>query len=258
MLQPGSSSCPICLLLTFFTFFPRTSSCNFSSAHFVLRRLLAVQAEDTVTAVINYQRKAVERSVAYYYCYLKASLWPHLAMYRPNVCCFIFNEKVEFLGCQRIKSEHYQCVQGGIEKRDDDVTLAAFREIEEEIGLKPEDLCFVQEIPPPNGDAMNFAYELSAHANLRRFGYIGQKQRILLFFTPSSNIEKVVLVPPPELHALQEFRKVAWMPIEELTARSLPEKAHIFRAVSAVAPDLARAFLRSKGLLPAASEPAKY
>ena len=179
-------------------------------------------------------------------------------MYRPNVCCFIFNEKEVFLGCQRIKSDHYQCVQGGIEKRDHDVRLAAFREIEEEIGLKPEDLTFVQEIPPPNGDPMNFAYQLSSHANLRRFGYIGQKQRVLLFFTPSTSIDKVVLIPPPGLHALQEFRKVEWMPIEELTARSLPEKAHIFRAVSVVAPDLVRTFLRSKGLLPVASESAKY
>ncbi|KPA80750.1 hypothetical protein ABB37_04206 [Leptomonas pyrrhocoris] len=179
-------------------------------------------------------------------------------MYRPNVCCFIFNEKVEFLSCQRIKSEHYQCVQGGIEARDHDVTLAAFREIEEEIGLRPEDLTFVQEIPPPNGDAMNFAYSLSAHANLRSYGYIGQKQRVLLFYTPSANIEKVVLIPPPELHAQQEFRKVEWLPIEELTARSMPEKMHIFRAVSAVAPDLARSFLQSRGILPATLESAKY
>ncbi|KAK7198062.1 Nudix hydrolase 2 [Novymonas esmeraldas] len=167
-------------------------------------------------------------------------------MYRPNVCVFLFNEKVEFLGCQRVKSEHFQCVQGGIESTDTDVTLAALREVEEEIGLKPQDLTFVQEIPPPNGDPMNFAYSLSAGANLRRFGYIGQKQRILLFFTPSANISKVVLVPPPELHALQEFRKVEWMPIEELVAKTLPEKAHIFKAVAAVAPDLARAFLQKK------------
>lgn len=179
-------------------------------------------------------------------------------MYRPNVCCFIFNEKVEFLGCQRMSSEHYQCVQGGIESRDDDVALAAFREIEEEIGLKPADLIFVQEIPPPNGDPMNFSYQLSSHANLRRHGYIGQKQRILLFFTAAANIEKVVLTPPPELHALQEFRRVEWMSIDELTARSLPEKAHIFRAVAAVAPGLARTFLQSKRLVPATSESAKY
>lgn len=179
-------------------------------------------------------------------------------MYRPNVCVFLFNERVEFLGCQRMKTEHYQCVQGGIESRDVDVTLAAFREIEEEIGLKPEDLTFVQEIPPPNGDPMNFAYTLSNEANLRRYGYVGQKQRILLFFTPSENISKVVLIPPPELHALQEFRRVAWMSIEELTSKSLPEKAHIFKAVSEVAPSLARAFLKKSGLLVETPGSAKY
>ncbi|KPI86689.1 putative NUDIX hydrolase dihydroneopterin triphosphate pyrophosphohydrolase/hydrolase [Leptomonas seymouri] len=179
-------------------------------------------------------------------------------MYRPNVCCFIFNEKLQFLGCQRMKSEHYQCVQGGIESGDHDVTLAAFREIEEEIGLKPQDLVFVQEIPPPNGDPMNFAYSLAPNANLRRVGYVGQKQRILLFYTPSANIEKVVLIPPPELHAQQEFRRVEWLSMEELTARSTPEKAHIFRSVSAVAPNLARNFLQSKKLLLDAAEPAKF
>ncbi|CAC9442742.1 NUDIX hydrolase dihydroneopterin triphosphate pyrophosphohydrolase/hydrolase [Leishmania infantum JPCM5] len=179
-------------------------------------------------------------------------------MYRPNVCVFLFNEKMEFLGCQRMKTDHFQCVQGGIEACDVDIRLAALREVEEEIGLKPQDLIFVQEIPPPNGDPMKFAYTLASNANLRRFGYVGQKQRILLFFTPSENISKVVLIPPPELHASQEFRKVEWMPIEQLIAKSLPEKVHIFKAVGEVAPGIARAFLKKRGLLAEPQGAAKY
>ncbi|KAG5511969.1 hypothetical protein GH5_07921 [Leishmania sp. Ghana 2012 LV757] len=179
-------------------------------------------------------------------------------MYRPNVCVFLFNENVEFLGCQRMKTDHFQCVQGGIETCDVDITLAALREVKEEIGLKPEDLTFVQEISPPNGDPMSFAYTLAANANLRRFGYVGQKQRILLFFTPSENISKVTLIPPPELNASQEFRRVEWMPIEQLITKSLPEKMHIFKAVGEVAPDIARAFLKKKGLVAEPKESAKY
>ncbi|GET85742.1 hypothetical protein, conserved [Leishmania tarentolae] len=179
-------------------------------------------------------------------------------MYRPNVCAFVFNETVEFLGCQRMGSSHFQCVQGGIEAGDADIRLAALREVEEEIGLKPKDLIFIQELPPPNGDPMSFAYTLAANANLRCFGYVGQKQRILLFFTPSENISRVVLLPPPELNASQEFQKVEWMPLDELIAKSPPEKVHIFKAVGAVAPAIARAFLKEKGLLAEPQEVAKY
>ncbi|KAG5511375.1 hypothetical protein JKF63_07338 [Porcisia hertigi] len=179
-------------------------------------------------------------------------------MYRLNVCVFIFNERVEFLGCQRMKTEYFQCVQGGVEAGDANITLAAMREIEEEIGLKPQDVIFVQEVPPPNGDPMEFAYTLVSNAKLSRLGYIGQMQRILMFFTPSKNISKMVLIPPPDLNASQEFRRVQWMPIERLIAMSAPEKLHIFKAVGKVAPGIARSFLKVRGLLDEPKEAAKY
>lgn len=166
-------------------------------------------------------------------------------MYRKNVCCFIFNECVQFLGCVRIDSAYLQCVQGGIEASDKDIVLTALREIKEEIGLNAADVRFVSEIPPPDNDPTRFRYELRPGANLRRFGYRGQEQRVLLFFMPSRGIEKVVVVPPKDQKAPQEFSRVEWVTMEALVRSCPPEKAHIFKAVAAVAPELARDFLNA-------------
>ncbi|KAH9584127.1 NUDIX hydrolase domain [Trypanosoma melophagium] len=169
-------------------------------------------------------------------------------MYRKNVCVVIFNEDLHFLGCQRIHQTEYQFVQGGVESEEDghDVLRAAYREVREEIGLDPQALCFVAEIPPPNNDPHAFRYTLRPGANLRRFGYIGQEQRLLLFFTPAQNINKMCLIPPPDSGALQEFTHVAWMTIDDILKCCPAEKRHIFHAVATLAPPLARAFLQKR------------
>ncbi|KEG05593.1 putative NUDIX hydrolase, conserved [Trypanosoma grayi] len=170
-------------------------------------------------------------------------------MYRRNVCVVIFNEEVRFLGCQRIHEERYQFVQGGIEDWEDDTLQAAYREVEEEIGLLQEDLHFVGEILPPSGDPREFRYTLHQSSNLRRFGYVGQEQRLMLFFTTSNSIKKVRLIPPKETRALQEFSCVKWMTIENIIERCPREKRHIFVAVAKLAPPLAKAFLQKRSAL---------
>ncbi|RNF26716.1 putative NUDIX hydrolase, conserved [Trypanosoma conorhini] len=170
-------------------------------------------------------------------------------MYRKNVCAIIFNEDLFFLGCKRINSDLYQFVQGGIEKRDTDLLQAAYRELQEEIGLLQEDLQFVGEILPASGDPREFRYELRSTANLRRFGFRGQEQRLMLFFTQADNIGKVNLVPPKGSGALQEFSHVEWMKIEDIIARCPKEKAHIFIAVRNLGLPMAKAFLRSRPAL---------
>lgn len=174
-------------------------------------------------------------------------------MYRKNVCCFVFNEFVEFLGCVRVNSDYLQCVQGGVEKDDHDVVLTAMREIKEEIGLEPSDVRYVGEVPPPDNNPLNFRYELSPTANLRRFGFRGQEQRILLFFVWSKTINKMVLVPPRNQAAPQEFSRVEWVSMKQLQQRCPPEKAHIFAAVAAVAPAMASEFLKASGIAPVKS-----
>ncbi|EPY18559.1 NUDIX hydrolase, conserved [Strigomonas culicis] len=172
-------------------------------------------------------------------------------MYRPNVCAFLFNENVEFLGCLRIRSTYFQTVQGGIEKEDTDVLLAAYREIDEEIGIKKDMLEFVQEILPPDGDPKTFRYTLAPKANLRRYGYIGQEQRILLFFMKKAHIQHVNVVTPKEAGVPQEFERVEWMSMDQLRQRCSPEKAHIFALVAQLAPPIAQAYLRERHAPPA-------
>lgn len=167
-------------------------------------------------------------------------------MYRPNVCAFIFNEFEEFLACLRIRSTYFQTVQGGIEKRDTDVVLAAYREIEEEIGIKKEMIDFVQEILPPNGDPKTFRYTLATNANLRRYGYVGQEQRILIFFMKKENTKHINVVTPKEAGVPQEFQRVEWMSIDELRQKCSPEKAHIFQIVSQLAPPIVQEYLSKR------------
>nr|CCC90737.1 putative NUDIX hydrolase, conserved [Trypanosoma congolense IL3000] len=167
-------------------------------------------------------------------------------MYRRNVCVIIFNEELRFLACQRIHEDKYQFVQGGIENGDSDILQAAYREVEEEIGLLPQDLKFISEIKPPSGDAREFRYTLHAQANLRRFGYVGQEQRLMLFYAPSSSIARVRVVPPEGSGVQQEFSRVEWMTIEEVIQRCPEEKRHIFVAVSKLALPLAQEYLHAQ------------
>ncbi|EAN90620.1 putative Nudix hydrolase 2 [Trypanosoma cruzi] len=169
-------------------------------------------------------------------------------MYRKNVCVAIFNEDLRFLGCRRIQDNLFQFVQGGIEK-DADLLHAAYREVYEETSLCKEDLHFVGEVPPPSGDPREFRYELRRTSNLRNFGFQGQEQRVLLFFTDSGNIEKVNVIPPKETCAQQEFSEVHWMELREIIDRCPREKIHIFLAVAKVGVPMARAFLQSRSAL---------
>lgn len=159
-------------------------------------------------------------------------------MYRPNVCCIIFNEHQEVLGCRRIRSSRVQFVQGGVERRDKNILTAGLREIEEEVGLQEKDLVFVAELEPPSGNTEEFRYILSARANLRRYGYVGQQQRALLFYAPSEIIDKVTLVPSSAMHAagaLQEFESAKWMSFEDVIINAPPEKTEIFKKFASLA-----------------------
>ncbi|CCW69027.1 unnamed protein product [Phytomonas sp. Hart1] len=165
-------------------------------------------------------------------------------MYRKNVCCFIFNDDLKFLGCVRIDNGQYQCVQGGIETEDmDNVLEAGLREIKEEIGLLPHDVHFVQEIQPPNGDPTVFRYKTKALKNKYK-NCIGQEQRILLFYAHESVIKKTVVIPPKELKIRREFRRVLWVSMDELCEKCPPIKTHIFKMVNELAIPIAKDYLK--------------
>lgn len=187
-------------------------------------------------------------------------------MYRANVCAILFNENEEILGCLRMPSRrnpgrglHYQFIQGGVERDDRNIVLAALREINEEVGLLPSDVEFVQEILPPSGDPKEFRYRLAPESNLRvRHGYEGQEQRMLLFFAPASVIHRVVLVPPPSSGKgapKQEFSKVEWMTFQTLKCKGHPEKLKLFEKLSHLAPPIMKAYLAKRKELMRSSLP---
>ncbi|CAD2219889.1 NUDIX hydrolase [Angomonas deanei] len=206
-------------------------------------------------------------------------------MYRPNVCVILFNEYSQFLGCQRISEDSYQCVQGGIEEKDlknnnnNGIIIAALREIEEEIGIKknledvllPENnnhhnlttefetsmqkneiiLKFITEIYPPDGDGTRFRYLLPPkHYLCTDFGFIGQQQRLLLFFLSSNAIRFMNVQTPKEYGVPPEFRKVEWMTMKELTSRCPNDRKLLFQKyISTLCPPAATAFLVKYRLL---------
>ena len=57
--------------------------------------------------------------------------------YRLNVAMIVFNEENKVLLCKRKNSENWQFPQGGVDD-DEDITQAMYRELNEEVGLLPE------------------------------------------------------------------------------------------------------------------------
>ncbi|EPY31501.1 NUDIX hydrolase dihydroneopterin triphosphate pyrophosphohydrolase/hydrolase [Strigomonas culicis] len=113
---------------------------------------------------------------------------------------------------------------------------------------------FVQEILPPDGDPKTFRYTLVPTDNLIPKGYIGQEQRILLFFMKKAHIQHVNVVTPKEAGVPQEFEHVEWMSLDKLKTLCPPERVHIYEMMSRIAPPLAHAYVRKRkaGVLPAA------
>ena len=75
--------------------------------------------------------------------------------YRLNVAMIVFNEENKVLLCRRKNSENWQFPQGGVDD-DEDITQAMYRELNEEVGLLPEQVTitaqskglFYYDIPP--------------------------------------------------------------------------------------------------------------
>lgn len=75
---------------------------------------------------------------------------------------------------------------------------------------------------------------------------------MVLFFTPSSSIQRVVLIPPPTMKGSpqQEFDEVRWMSFDELLAKGHPEKLVLFEKLAFLTPPVMQAFLSSRNLAP--------
>ena len=98
--------------------------------------------------------------------------------YRPNVGMMILNQNKEIFVGKRIDhpSEFWQMPQGGIDQKEDP-TLAAIREIEEEVGIKKDKLKLITHIK----DWYYYSIPKDLAQTLWKGKYKGQRQKWFLF-----------------------------------------------------------------------------
>lgn len=90
--------------------------------------------------------------------------------YRPNVGMVIINDQKQVFWARRTDSQNWQFPQGGV-RPDEPLVDAMYRELEEEVGLHPEDVKIL-------GQTEEWVKYLFGVGKLTRDGetYIGQKQ----------------------------------------------------------------------------------
>jgi putative (di)nucleoside polyphosphate hydrolase len=98
--------------------------------------------------------------------------------YRPNVCLLIYNHNKQLLIGERLEqgrsqSEIWQLPQGGIDQGED-LSVAALRETNEELGIDYQYLTFVKIL-----DAVN-AYDFDVPPKYAKGRWRGQKQNFAL------------------------------------------------------------------------------
>jgi len=133
--------------------------------------------------------------------------------YRPNVGIIICNEKSQLLWAKRYKQYSWQFPQGGIDENET-LEQAMYRELYEEVGLKPEHIKILA------NTQYWVRYQLPKHLVRRDTAppiCIGQKQRwFLLQLTAAEANIKLNVCERPEF---DDWRWVSyWYPIRKVIA----------------------------------------
>jgi putative (di)nucleoside polyphosphate hydrolase len=140
--------------------------------------------------------------------------------YRSGVGMVIFNADGRIFLAERIGSaESWQMPQGGIDEGED-LEVAVFREMEEEIGTRNAEIIgMVEEW---------LCYDFPAHTAQKLFGgkYRGQRQKwiALRFLGQDSEIDL-------EAHDHPEFSRWKWVPLSELMKYAVPFKRVVYERV---------------------------
>lgn len=123
-------------------------------------------------------------------------------VYRQNVAGVIINDKGKVLLAERIDEKgHWQFPQGGVDK-EENLEQALKREIEEELGIKPEELKILAQA----GNI--YRYDWPEKLRQKRFCYYGQEQHFfLLLYLGDSNSIKV---------SEEEFQNYDWVDSEKV------------------------------------------
>lgn len=144
--------------------------------------------------------------------------------YRPCVGVMLVNEDGKVFVGSRIDNKdsgYWQMPQGGIDDGED-LREAALRELQEETGVRPDDVVVLAQMKE------ELLYDLPADLLGRLWGgrFCGQRQSwFLLRFT--GNEESIDL----KAHDPPEFCEYRWVEPEELPELIVPFKKRVYRAV---------------------------
>jgi putative (di)nucleoside polyphosphate hydrolase len=143
--------------------------------------------------------------------------------YRPNVAALMVNESGHLLVCERLLNPGaWQFPQGGVdegEERD----AAVLREVEEEIGLKPEH--YVVE-KSKGGYRYDYPPDVRWKKPMRKARFVGQEQTYYLCRV-KAGVPEVNLMQEP-----REFSQASWIEPREFEIEWVPDfKKETYRAV---------------------------
>ncbi|MEM0930033.1 MAG: RNA pyrophosphohydrolase [Pseudomonadota bacterium] len=151
---------------------------------------------------------------------------PTLDEYRPNVGICVFNkdgqvwlgERLTAPGTREVNPYRWQMPQGGIDKGEN-VTEAAFRELEEETGITSARLL----MSTPGWLAYDFPPQYRQRGNKT---WRGQRQKwvAMLFEGEDSEVNLNVHLPA-------EFERWRWADLDELEELIVPFKREVYAAI---------------------------
>ncbi|HRK64089.1 MAG TPA: RNA pyrophosphohydrolase [Terricaulis sp.] len=144
--------------------------------------------------------------------------------YRPNVGLALFHrEGLVFLG-KRAGAEgpyQWQMPQGGVD-RGESAAEAAFRELEEEIGVKPAHAELLEE----TADWLYYDFPMDVRKKLSRGRYRGQRQKWFAFRFKGRDSDIRLDTHTPEI---SDWR---WAPLETAPDLVIPFKRDIYQEIA--------------------------
>lgn len=145
-------------------------------------------------------------------------------LYRPNVGLALFHrDGPVFLG-KRYGAEgpyQWQMPQGGVD-RGESATQAAYRELEEEIGVKPQHAELLEE----TADWLYYEFPIDVRKKLSRGRYKGQRQKWFAFRFKGRDSDIRLDAHTPE------FSDWRWAPLVSAPDLVIPFKRDIYQEIA--------------------------
>lgn len=145
--------------------------------------------------------------------------------YRPNVGLALFHQNGLVFLAKRIGAEgpyQWQMPQGGVD-RGEDISHAALRELEEEIGVREEHVDLLEE----TADWLYYDFPIDVRTKMKPRGrYLGQRQKWFAFRFKGRDADIRLDTHTPE------FVDWRWAPLESAPALVIPFKRPTYEQVA--------------------------